>query len=328
MKDIVSDSLFDIKKDLPILEERFGIPPFSILDTCQGYWRKRNSQWKKLGMRSELGRGDNLTFNIDFDIEKSKANHYGKAYDGLARDYGARLNQTSIFDPVLCELVYTWFMPKDSNKVLDCFAGGSVRGIVASVLGKEYTGIDLSESQIIENRKQFVDIGNEYPSMPMKEVNWIVGDSLNIDKLVDDKYDLLFSCPPYYDLEVYSDNPNDLSNMGDYSEFLDIYTKIIAKSCALLKDNSFAVFVVGEIRDKKGALRNFVGDTVEAFKKAGMNYYNEIILVNTRGSLPVRVSLQFNGSRKIGKTHQNVLVFHKGDMKNIKERFGEVVVEN
>jgi len=31
------------------------------------------------------------------------------------------------------------------------------------------------------------------------------------------------------------------------------------------------------------------------------------------GSLPIRVSAPFEGSRKLGKTHQNVLVFCKGD---------------
>ena len=40
---------------------------------------------------------------------------------------------TSIFDPVLCELVYRWFCPS-KGKILDPFAGGSVRGIVAAHL--------------------------------------------------------------------------------------------------------------------------------------------------------------------------------------------------
>ncbi|KKK48239.1 hypothetical protein LCGC14_3147140, partial [marine sediment metagenome] len=58
---------------------------------------------------------------------------------------------TSIFDPVLCEIAYRWFSPPD-GRVLDPFAGGSVRGIVAAYLGRDYTGIDLSLPQVEANR--------------------------------------------------------------------------------------------------------------------------------------------------------------------------------
>src|SRR5215471_15335327 len=78
---------------------------------------------------------------------------------------------TSIFDPVLCELVYRWFCPP-AGLVLDPFAGGSVRGIVAAKLGLRYTGIDLSRRQIEENRKQAAEICGQ-----QSQPTWIVGDS-------------------------------------------------------------------------------------------------------------------------------------------------------
>lgn len=58
---------------------------------------------------------------------------------------------TSIFDPVLTELAYRWFCPP-TGYILDPFAGGSVRGIVAAVLGRAYTGIDLRPEQIEANQ--------------------------------------------------------------------------------------------------------------------------------------------------------------------------------
>ena len=59
---------------------------------------------------------------------------------------------TSIFDPVLCELAYRWFTPPAAH-ILDPFAGGSVRGIVAAKLGRRYTGIDLRAEQIAGSRE-------------------------------------------------------------------------------------------------------------------------------------------------------------------------------
>jgi hypothetical protein len=135
--------------------------------------------------------------------------------------------------------------------------------------------------------------------------------------------DLVFSCPPYADLEVYSDDPRDLSAMG-YAEFREAYFEIIAEACSLLKPNRFACFVVGEVRDKAGNYYGLVPDTIAAFRAAGLEFYNEAILVTAVGSLPIRAGRQFEISRKMGKTHQNVLVFVKGDAKAATEAIGPV----
>lgn len=145
---------------------------------------------------------------------------------------------------------------------------------------------------------------------------WIAGDSREIGRSIfsDLSADFLFTCPPYADLEVYSDDPADISNMP-YPEFRAAYREIIAAACALLKPDRFACVVVGEVRDDEGNYYDFIGDTVQAFRDAGLAYYNEMILVSPLGSLPVRVARQFSAGRKVGKTHQNVLVFVKGDGK-------------
>lgn len=223
---------------------------------------------------------------------------------------------TSIFDPVLCEIAYRWFCPP-GGLVLDPFAGGSVRGIVASKLGRRYVGVDLSERQIVANRAQ----GRALCDAPFPE--WIVGDSLTALPAVE--ADMILSCPPYADLEVYSDDPRDLSTM-DYAGFRAAYFAIVAEASSRLVTDSFAVFVVGEVRDKKGHYVDLVGDTVEAFRAAGLEYYNEAILVTAVGSLPIRAGKQFRATRKLGKTHQNVLVFLKGDGKRAAARCGTVEV--
>lgn len=136
---------------------------------------------------------------------------------------------------------------------------------------------------------------------------------------------MLFTCPPYADLEVYSDDPADLSTLA-YPEFRAAYFDIVVKWCGLLRNDRFACCVVGEVRDKRGNYYDFVGDTVEAFRAAGLAYYNEAILVTAVGSLPIRAGKQFSAGRKLGKTHQNVLVFVKGDGKRAAEACGEVDV--
>jgi hypothetical protein len=156
---------------------------------------------------------------------------------------------------------------------------------------------------------------------------WIVGDAQDVGSLAADgaPYDFVLTCPPYADLEVYSDDPRDLSTM-DYPEFLSAYSKAIEGSASLLAPDRFFAIVVGEVREKKGggAYRGFVQDTIRACEAAGLRYYNEMVLLIPAGSMPMRVRRFFESGRKVGKTHQNVLVFVKGDPGKATEACGPV----
>ncbi len=305
------------------LSERFLIPPFSVLNAREGWWQDRKRAWFGIGIKSELGRGDNLLELSDSCEIKlgGKKNKLGKCLEtGIGENYGREeMNATSIFDPVLCEIAYRWFCPP-SGLILDPFAGGSVRGIVAAKLGRKYTGIDLRSEQIKANEKQWEKISDSDLLNP----NWYCGDSRDIVSILPNTlHDFIFTCPPYADLEVYSYDPKDLSTL-DYEEFKSVYSEIIKKTCSKLKENRFACIIVGEVRDKKGNYYNFVGDTIQAFLDAGLKYYNEAILVTSVGSLPIRAGRIFSLGRKIGKTHQNILVFVKGDGKKAAQECGEV----
>lgn len=622
------------------LANEFMIPPFTVLNAREGWWMDRKRAWLALGIKSEVGRGENLLGMSDTMLEpdpekraamqaareeaKGKARTFGqdlmrgegtnavtgrkKGLGGVTMDalsshpryyeqktaaeakVGRKLTPeeferdhwvlpdselssgTSIFDPVLCELAYRWFSPV-GGRVLDPFAGGSVRGIVCAALGRHYTGVDLRAEQIEANRAQwpavaaqlgtpapraaeevpalavdeiegirvvrddrvlggtkrraldrlvagidadelvyatpaygfaqialagacraagkkatifvaarsdrhprtqlaadlganivevkagrlnviqsrarkhceatgaylvpfgmddeiFVDamaqeiaalpgeaptevwcvagsgtltralqrafpdaahhavqIGRDpdvgeaklwkapeafeddatdpppFPSCsnydakawrfirehaapgalfwnlgadiepqpafaPVKPV-WHVGDSNKVlaDDAVGGDFDFVFSCPPYGDLEVYSDDPDDISTL-DMAGFDAIYAEIIAKAVARLADNRFACFVVGDYRDKRGIYANFVSKTIAAFEAAGAPLYNEAILITSVGSLPIRTAKQFRSTRKLGKTHQNVLVFVKGDPRKAVEALGPVDVSD
>ena len=528
------------------LFDKFIVPPFSVLDSRQGYWQDRKRAWAALGIASEVGRSDDLIYNervghINYYTEKRKweaghnqkltaeewgviAKKKGETSKGhtcasnklmdIKGGFANNLRMSSIFDPVLTELAYKWFCT-EKGAILDPFAGGSVRGIVAAYLGYSYTGIELRPEQVSENKKQWSNIreqnnidnvqqseegykevkisrkwldhkficnaeyikehchgrccegsdkivisllaeevkaieaeGHEvidgmlqpniatgkcpfktkeglcsihntklkpfgciaspftlnendtliirkrYTSlkchdkegerayitfnasldlifgekesarirkemttkdtdfsakMPIEsynnlkyldslkhkpvenkkgDINWVTGDAENVKDIVGDtRFDFILSCPPYYDLEVYSDLPGELSAAKTYEQFIGHYHSIINKAVSVLKEDRFACFVVGDIRDKKGFYRNFVSDTIEGFERAGMTLYNEAILVNVVGSLPIRITKSFGSYRKLGKCHQNVLVFYKGDIKKIKENYNKIIVE-
>ncbi len=167
--------------------------------------------------------------------------------------------------------------------------------------------------------------GQPGPRARAGRVGWAVADARKLGEHAGDQYDLIFTCPPYFDLERYSDDPADLSNATSYSAFIGDMGGIISAAAARLRPGRFAVFVVGDIRDKRGLYRNLVSDIIGLCGGAGLALYNEAILVTAVGSLPVRVSRAFNSGRKLGKTHQNVLVFYNGDPRHIADDYGPVV---
>lgn len=284
----------EVEKDV-LLREKFMEPPFSVLDTRTGSWQKRKRDWADLGIKSEIGR-DAKAYNMGLDANKENG--------WELKD--TKGSGTSIFDPALTELMYKWFCP-DGGRILDPFAGGSVRGIVAQHLGYYYTGIDLRQEQIDANRVNALEILSV-----TKQPNYYCGDS---DKILSDvfshAFDFVFSCPPYMDLEVYSDDKDDLSTMSD-GNFISKYEAIIKKVIRKLKHGHYACFVVGEVRDKKtGYYKDFIGITKNAFKAAGLFLYNDMILLNSVGTAALRASGQFTASKKVCKIHQNVLVFKK-----------------
>lgn len=282
------------------VNERFGFPPFSVLDARSGEWQDRKRSWTSIGIKSEVGR-DAASIHCP-----TTATNNAPLEDA---------NFTSIFDPTLCECIYRWFTGDDSL-IVDPFAGGSVRGIVAGMLGRRYWGCDLRQEQIDANEVQADDIA------PAKRPTWVCGDALQVLDQAP-AADFIFSCPPYGNLEKYSDDPTDLSAMDD-NAFDAAYRAIIAKAVARLRPDRFACFVVGDYRDRRGFYRNFVSLTIDAFQNAGAALYNEAILVTSVGSASMRVTKQFSSGRKFAKTHQNVLVFCKGDWRRAAAHCGNI----
>jgi DNA modification methylase len=282
------------------LIERYVVPPFSVLDSRKGYWQKRKNEWKTI-IDSGQGRKEELL----------------GGFGDLAIKGGAKTitTGTSIFDPTLCEILYRWFCPA-GGKAIDPFAGGSVRGLIASMLGIDYTGVDLRPEQIKANNANYEALQGmtDFTGSTLRRPEWIVGDSCHIDTLTEKSgFDFAITCPPYGDLEQYSDDPADLSNMG-YEDFVTAYREIIRKTADKLKDNAFFAIVVGDIRDKKGYYRDFIGDTKQAAFDAGCKLLNDCVLIESGASAALR-AYQFDKGRKVVKIHQNVLVFLKGDAK-------------
>lgn len=303
------EDLTDYVGDKKRLADKFIIPPFDIFDAKQKDWLNRKRLWNTLIKDKGDARADIIVYNNKDTNNKSKY-----------KDNGVMENEMSLLDPVLSEVITLWFTPHKECNVFDCFAGDTIFGFVSGYLGHKFTGIELRQEQ--------VDFNNNRVSKFNLNANYICDDGCNVAKHIKEKsQDLLFSCPPYYDLEVYSDLENDASNQESYEDFFKIIDKAFSDAIDCLKDDRFAVIVCGDVRNKKtGAYYGFPTDIIRLFEKKGLILYNNIKMLTPFGTAQIRAT-KYMENRKTVHIYQDVLVFYKGNTKNIKNQFGFVEVK-
>jgi DNA modification methylase len=290
------------------IEGEFGVVPFSILKATAGKWQARKKKWNILigddGMERE-----GALFGV---VPKAGTTEVDEKIKTMAKG-------VSILDASLAEILLSWFT-NTGFRTYDPFAGDTVFGFVSGYMNRPFTGIELRQEQVDANQSRC----DNYKL----DAHYICDTSENMDLHIEDSsMDFVFSCPPYADLEKYSDLKEDLSNMS-HDEFFKVYRRILMNTYSKLKPDRFACIVMGEVRGLDGSLLGTVPNTIDFMREAGYKYWNEIILANSVGTLPLRICRQMNANRKIGRRHQTVLIFYKGDTSKIKKNFPSLIKEN
>lgn len=323
------------------LSAEFIAPPISILDRRSGRIRERRNQWLSLGLSGQLGREDDITYAQSvqgpqvYALRNAMREAIGRdptwpEVIEKAKERGIWVAPTtSVFDPAILELMVSWYS-RPGDRVLDPFAGGAVCGVVSSVLGRSFTGVEVREEQVKANVDQWKALAPKLKGARkrMKAPEWLVGDTLDLAAAVDDrKFDFVVSSPPYGDLEVYSEDPRDLSNLKA-QEFDRAYEKAVRNVVSALEDDRFVAWIVGEVRQKRkpGWYRGFLSKTIAAFEKAGAGFYAEFTVLDPIMTAIMRGSRQFRATRKPAKSHQQIYIFVKGDPEKAVERLGDVRV--
>jgi len=229
----------------------------------------------------------------------------------------AHNGNASVLDPVACEVIARFFMPKGGNRVYNPFGGGVQMGYVAGACGYEYVASEIRQNQCDANNK----ICSEFPS-----VKWIKSDSSIYEP--EGKFDLVFTCPPYYKVEKYIDydgtSPDgEINSLDTYEKFRDTLFSGYKKAIEALKDNAFFVVMTGDSRDKNGAYYCCESEHEIFFKEQGLSVYNKIIYLECEFTRLAQAKKTLH-VRKFPKREQKIIVAYKGDMKKIKDYFQPV----
>ena len=242
-----------------------------------------------------------------------------KVEDGKIKvDNKKSLNgNASVLDPTACEVILRMFMPTDGVRVYNPFGGGVQFGYVTGASGYEYMATEIRKNQCDANNALCSDFYN---------TKWIQADSSTYEPK--QKYDLIFSCPPYYRVEKYLDydgNPpeGEINHLATYDEFRDTLFSGYKKAINVMNENTFFVVMTGDSRDKNGAYYGCEAEHELFFKEQGLHIYNRIVYLESEFTRRAQAKKTLH-HRKFPKCEQKILVFYKGDMKKIKELYPNI----
>jgi hypothetical protein len=228
----------------------------------------------------------------------------GKSLNGNASD----------LDPVACEAILRFFMPTNGTSVYNPFGGGVQMGFVTGWYGYEYLSSEIRQNQCDANNAICQDFYN---------TKWLKSDSSKFKPKK--KYDLCFTCPPYYKVEEYLDYDgkapeNELNSLPTYEAFRDMLFEGYKNAIEALNDNCFFVVMTGDSRDKNGAYYGCEAEHELFFKQQGLHIYNRIDYLECEFTRLAQAKVTLN-HRKFPKRVQKILVFYKGDMNKIKDLY-------
>lgn len=313
--------------------EDFEIQYLSVIDARSALWRHRKREWLDIIGQEGKSREKTLYGSLAmrypglYARTKEERERLGISFDEYIEQYGPEevrdtkeyskmSDGVSTFDPVLAEIIYDWFIPGKCARVFDCFAGGITKGAVAVAKGHSFTGIDIRPGQVEVNEAKSTEF-----AAAGQHLRYICDDARNLPKYIGvATQDLFISCPPYYNLEVYSDLDGDASNQPTYQDFIEILRDAFEKAVKCLKRNRFAIVIVGDIRDIKGEYYNFPGDVISIFHDCGCAFLDDIVLFRPDATANLRAK-RYMKSRKVVRVHERVLVFYKGNPPTVKKYF-------
>jgi hypothetical protein len=217
----------------------------------------------------------------------------------------------SVLDPTACEVILRFFMPTDGKRVYNPFGGGVQFGFVAGAYGYEYVASEI--------RKNQSDANNAICASLPGAAKWVQSDSSTYEP--EGKFDLVFTCPPYYKVEKYVDYdgkppPGEINSLDTYEKFRDVLFAGYRKAIAALNDDRFFVIMTGDSRDKSGAYHCSEAETVMFLKAEGLSVYNQIVYLECEFTRLAHAKKTLN-RRKFPKREQKIIVAYKGDPSTI-----------
>lgn len=298
----------------------------NVWDSTKGDWLRLKREWNsKINAAGESAGVPNPLFASREGCWQGE-NGYSQVVNAERRisedgkivvDTHSHNGNASVLDPVACEVIAMFFMPKCGRRVYNPFGGGVQFGFVAGAHGYEYIASEIRQNQVDANNA----ICREF-----KGVQWVRSDSTSYDP--PGKFDLVFTCPPYYKVERYVDYDGkppegEINDAPSYDQFRDMLFAGYRRAIHALSDDRFFVVMTGDSRNKAGGYNCHEAETVCFLKNEGLHVYNQVVYLECEFTRLAHAKTTLN-TRKFPKREQKIIVAFKGKPSSIPEHFSKV----
>ncbi len=267
---------------------------------------------RRLPSRSAIDKsGENKSYT-NSNMEVQKRLHPLLRLTGLsAQNQGVRAGALSRFPWEIGRLI-TLFYTKKGDTVYDPFAGHNSRMQLVYECERNYIGVDICKEFMVKNRevKASVEKTSRGALLPNKSsIRLIEGSSANVPSVINNSCDFTITSPPYWDLEYYGDEPEQLGTCKTYETFLKKITPHITENFRILKPGAFCCWFVNDFV-KKNVFYPYHSDLIPLFCTAGFLPFT-IYIVDMGSPLGAIFAQSIIKSRRFAKQHEYCLVFQK-----------------
>lgn len=216
----------------------------------------------------------------------------------------------SEFNPAIAKnIISFWSEPNDI--ILDPFSGRS-RALISFAMNRRYIGYEISKDAYTHVLEEFNRLGFLKDEKFMQDIILKNKDCIYAHEEYDpESIDLIFTCPPYWNLEKYESCYGQLSDLDDYNIFLqELYNRLLIAS-EKLKVGKYMILVVGDFR-KNAKLTTFHSDLIQKMRNLPDFVLHDIIAIQ---NIPFYTAAFYFGAVKhkkfTAKAHEYILVWKK-----------------
>ena len=199
-------------------------------------------------------------------------------------------------------LLYT----QPGQMVVDPFAGHNSRMELCVKEGRHYAGYDISTKFMDWNHQMATDLCEKYPGVT---IDLTEGDSRYMTAIPDEHGDFTLTSPPYYNIEYYGDEPEQLGKAPTYAEFIDNLALVAKENYRVLKPNAFCVWFINDFR-LGGKFYSYHTDVIDILTKAGFTQW-DIMIVDLGTPIRAAFASQIVDEFILPKRHEYGIVMRK-----------------
>ena len=206
----------------------------------------------------------------------------------------------------------TKFYSKENDIVYDPFAGHNSRMQMVWELNRCYIGVDISKQFMKHNQIIKEGLFADNRKKIIRNQNWIClleESSDYVKGIADREADFTITSPPYWCVEKYTNEAEQLGKCKTYNRFMKALYQHIWENARILKEGAYCCWFVNDFVWKR-TFYPYHADIITHFLQAGFTLHTIYIVdLGTDTTVFLQEAIK---QKRFRKVHEYCLVFRKG----------------